>query len=598
MEYLRLRRGIVIFAAFWLVIGGGGPTHAQQAADGPIRLLPTVPPTPKLPDAETGAATAQGQPVPADQGIAVVALEQFDPSSVGVLSLETGGFDVTLWSGARREMVEGLLPHIPALTPSRVAQSLRRRLLLTAAKVPSGPATAPSFLGLRVERLAAAGDYASATALAALAPPQMDDPALDIARADGALLDGNHQAACEIVDRSLALGRRAPYWVRRFVFCRVLDGDVEHARLTSAILRELPGDPDPLFDRLLATLVDGSDVQIEPAKDVTPLHFAMIRAARRAIPDSAANSDNPALLRAIATSANASIEARLMAGEAAEVVGSLSAESLGQIYASLAFSDDQRANVLTAALELPRPLANALLFQSAVGEDIPAAQAEALQTALKLANARTHGMVARVNADRLVALTPDPDLVWFAADAGLALLHAGAVDGARGWFDLARLLVSETQADAAVAVLKLWPPLMVLPPSDPLPWVSDAVVAWWQGIVELDSNQMSNLGGTVLSVFDAVGLAVPDPVWEQFTKSAASVLAERPSVGVLRGLHAAAQGGRVGETVLFALVALGDKHPAEVDAVVLADVVAALLAVGLRQDALALALEAVVGRSL
>lgn len=594
MEYLGLRRGVFLLAAAIVVAGSGVSAWAQQAAEGPIRLLPAEQVVPTSPE----AVPAQNQPASGDQGIAVVALEQFDPSSVGVLSPETGGFGVTLWSGSRRELIEGLLPRIPALTPSRVAQSLRRRLLLTAAQVPSGAPTVPSFLGLRVERLAAAGDYPSATALAALAPPQMEDPALDIARAEGALLNGNHQAACEVVDRSLALGRRSPYWVRRLVFCRVLDGDVEHARLTAAILRELPGDPDPLFDQLLAILVDGRDVAVEAAEDMTPLHFAMIRAARRTIPDSAANSDNPAILRAIATSANASIEARLMAGESAEIAGALPAESLGQIYASLAFSDDQRANVLTAALEMPRRLANALLFQSAVGEDIPAAQAEALQTALRLANARTHGMVSRVNADRLVALAPDPDLVWFAADAGLALLHAGTVDAARDWFDLARLLVSETQADAAVAVLKLWPPLMVVPPADPLPWAPDALTAWWRGIAALDGNQVQELGGPVLSMFDAVGLAVPEPVWEQFTQMAGPVLAQRPSVGVLRGLRVAAQGGRVGETVLFALVALGDRHPAEVDSAVLADIVAALLVVGLKQDAQALALEALVGWSL
>ncbi len=580
-----------------LAIGGVSMADAQQDAGGPVRLVPTTesPPKSSAPAVETAA---EGAPTPAQSSIAVVELGRFDPSSVGVLSAENGGFEVSLWAGSRRALVERLVPRIPAVTPSRVVQSLRRRLLLTAAQVPAGDPIAPSFLGLRAERLAAAGDYPSALALANLAPPQMEDPALDVVRAEGALLNGNHQAACEVVDRALAAGRRSPYWVRRLSFCRVLEGDVERARLTAAILRELPGDADPLFDQLLAILADGADRSLDDVTTLTPLHFAMIRAARRAIPDGAANSEDPAILRALATSANASIEARLRAGEAAEIAGVLSAESLGQIYASLAFSDDQRANVLSAALEMPRSIANALLYQTAVGETIPAVQAEALRTALRLANVRTHGMVARVSADRLAALAPDPDLMWFAADAGLGLLHAGAIDGARAWFDLARQVVSASQPDAALAVLKLWAPLTVSGSSSPLPWAPAALAEWWRGVVDLDRAQAQSVGGIALTIFEDLGLTVPEEVWDEFTGMAAPVLVQRPSAGLLRGLQSAARAGRVGEIVLFALVVLGEQHPSEVDTIVISDVVTALVGVGLLEDARALALEAIVGRSL
>jgi hypothetical protein len=514
------------------------------------------------------------------------------------LTAAEGGFEVSLWAGSRRSLVEALLPRIPAVTPSRALQSLRKRLLLTTAQVPSGVSAAPSFLGLRVERLAAAGDYPSALALAALAPPQIDDPALDIVRVEGALLSGNHQNACEIVEAVLATGRRSPYWVRRLAFCRVLEGDLERAVLTAAVLREFPGEPDALFDQLLTVLADGTDAPVVSTTPLTPLHFAMIRAARRALPDSAADTTDPAMLRAIATSANASIEARLRAAEAAEIAGVLSPESLAQVYASIAFNDVQRANVLSAALDMPRPFANALLFQAAVAEEIPAAQAEALQTALRLANVRAHGMIARVNADRLAALTPSSDLMWFGNDAGLALLHADRKKGARAWFDTARQIVSESQPDAAAAVLGLWAPLTVSMTEDPLPWVPSALAEWWDGVASIDLDRAQGLGAVAFAAFDAVGLVVPDETWDAFTVMTKPVLVQRPSLGALRGFHAAARGGRVGETVLFALVILGEAHPAEVDAGTLSRVIAALAEVGLSDDARALALEAIVGRSL
>jgi len=587
--------------AIWIAVALAATTptaaYAQQDADsGPIRLV--APNKTSSPTTSDAPSSGQAAPRPSNPGVAVVALDRPDPSSVGVLTADDGGFGVALWAGSRRSLIEALLPRIPVVTPSRALQSLRKRLLLTTAQVPAGDPVAPTFLGLRAERLAASGDYPSALALVALASPQMDDPVLDVVRVDGALLSGDHQTACEVVDRALASGRRSPYWVRRLSFCRVLDGDVERAVLTAAVLRELPGDPDPLFEALLAALAESSTLPIVATTVLTPLHFAMIRAARRAIPDGAAENADPAMLRAIATSAKASIEARLRAGEAAEIAGVLAAETLGQIYASLVFSESQRANVLSTALDMPRAIANALLFQAAVGEAIPAAQAEALSTALKLSNPRTHGMIARVNVDRLVAISPDPDLMWFASDAGLALLHAGSTAGARAWLDVARLVVSDTEPNAALAILKLWAPLVMGVSDNPLPMSPAALTDWWSGVVSLDPAQAQNIGSVVLTTFEAVGLDVPTDAWDSFTGFAAPVLVERPSVGALRSLATAASAGRIGETVLLSLVILGEAHPAEVDAETVSRVIAALMAVGLVEEARALALEAIVGRSL
>jgi hypothetical protein len=49
---------------------------------------------------------------------------------------------------------------------------------------------------------------------------------------------------------------------------------------------------------------------------------------------------------------------------------------------------------------------------------------------------------------------------------------------------------------------------------------------------------------------------------------------------------------------LYSLVILGDAHPGEVDADIVSRVIAALYDVGLEADARAIAVEAIVGRSL
>ncbi len=158
--------------------------------------------------------------------------------------------------------------------------------------------------------------------------------------------------------------------------------------------------------------------------------------------------------------------------------------------------------------------------------------------------------------------------------------------------------MSESQPDAAAAVLGLWAPLTVSMTEDPLPWVPSALAEWWDGVASIDLDRAQGLGAVAFAAFDAVGLVVPDETWDAFTVMTKPVLVQRPSLGALRGLHAAARGGRVGETVLFALVILGEAHPGEVDAGTLSRVIAALAEVGLSDDARVLALEAIVGRSL
>ena len=66
-----------------------------------------------------------------------------------------------------------------------------------------------------------------------------------------------------------------------------------------------------------------------------------------------------------------------------------------------------------------------------------------------------------------------------------------------------------------------------------------------------------------------------------------------PDTAVLYALSEASQFGRLGETVLLALVALGEAGPGGVDPLVLHEVLAALVRAGLEDEARRLAIEAV-----
>jgi len=71
-----------------------------------------------------------------------------------------------------------------------------------------------------------------------------------------------------------------------------------------------------------------------------------------------------------------------------------------------------------------------------------------------------------------------------------------------------------------------------------------------------------------------------------------------PRPQIWNGLSLAAQNGRIGETVLFAVLALNEEGPASVSPVVLSHVVSSLMSIGLENEARRVAVEASLAQGL
>jgi hypothetical protein len=95
-------------------------------------------------------------------------------------------------------------------------------------------------------------------------------------------------------------------------------------------------------------------------------------------------------------------------------------------------------------------------------------------------------------------------------------------------------------------------------------------------------------------VLDALGERIDRGGWDLFLEAPVHVSVEVPNLGIRYGLRDAARAGQRGETVALAMLALGDAGPAGASALTLGLVVRALRAVGLDDDARAIALEALI----
>lgn len=519
-------------------------------------------------------------------------LDSIDPSSVGLLSAEDGGFGTKMWSGSDRAFVERLIPRLPAQTLSPAMQDLSRRILLSEALVPEGEPFAASLLGLRAERLSASGQTSLVRNLLSIAPKLPEDLILAKTEVNMMLLSGNHSGACKNVEVLLAKSND-PFWLKVLAFCKALEGQSAAAQLAVSLLREQGDIGDDIFFNLVKKLIGQSSPPLTSLIDPSPLHLAMLRVARLKIPSDSVPGAQPAILRSIAMSPNASIETRLVAAERAEAAGALSPESLATIYESVELSKEDYSNWEARFVKESGPKINALLYQVASKESDTEARAQILISAL--VRSRISGgfnSTARVMHRICKSITPMAQMAWAAPDITRALLAANDVSGARLWFDVIFQGASAKEDNSAMAMLEIWPLVQLMDHERTLGWNSDALIGWWQ--VEKGRANKDAYGRATLlfTLMDAIGYEVPDVLWQELMGASLTVTGYLPSVQLWKSLERASQGGRVGETVLLSLLALGDVGPSGTNPVVLHSLITSLRSVGLGSDARRLALEA------
>ena len=530
-------------------------------------------------------------------GIVVGELVAVDPSVVGLLDESQGGLGASMWNGSDRGRIERLLPRLPMGTLSPAVQDLSRRLLLSTAAVPEGDPIAPSLLGLRVERLMAGGAIEDVNELLRVAATAVEDPALARAAIDAMLLAGDIPGACQRV-LSLVRSDPRPYWTKTLAFCRALDNDAAAVSLAVALLRDQGQGGDEAFFSLIGVLTGGGG-EITSLIDPTPLHLAMLRAAGLGVPADAVAGARPAILWAIATAPNDSLDVRLEAAERAEAAGALDTSILAAIYSAIPYTPEEIDGALDVAVESGGPRVSALLFQAAEVWESPAQRAAALRRAL--AKARDGGVglgtAARVGLPTARGLAPAADLMGDADDLVRALLAAGDVEGAWAWLDMASAEAEGGNDEAASVSARLWPLLQLADPEGAFMRDSERARTWWQDLPPPgDDPAEAARRGLLFTAFEALGTALPAEAWDPLFAGPLTVTAYAPSPAVTSALSAAAGGGRVGETVLLALLALGEVGPEGAEPGVLFDVLGALRRVGLAAEARAIALESVLAR--
>lgn len=519
-----------------------------------------------------------------------------DPDGAGLLS-GADGLGGDPWRGIGQADLLPLLAALPVNTPSPAAKALQRRLLLSAGSPalapvglqPAGPQPESSssvrrFGALRVEALARLGDPRAASELADRLPGLLAaDEAAARALTDAELLVGPMECA-----KAQARGQGFDdlYWRKLELYCRTRLGDRAGADLALAMLRERAGRADPFLP--VAEALAGGPPPARGLLDATPIALAAMRAARLPVPPDALSLTDPALLAAVATNPASDPMTRVSAGERAAASLFLDSRQLLDLYAQVPVRGDEMLRATEISRRDRTAYSRALVQQAMAGAMEGRRRIGLAALAVDLVDPLWRaGPVGGAAASLLDTVSPTADAAGLAPAAVRLYCALGRLDAAKRWLDLA--LRGGRTADVAW----LWP-LAAVSGLLPRGAESAGVAAWLdEALRGADAAARAKLVGQ-LALLQAVGVEAPDSAWLAATDGAG------PPGGVAGGadpalwqrLGDAATGGRVGETVVTALLLLGEAGPAGASPLLVARVAANLRAVGLEPDARALAREA------
>ena len=522
-------------------------------------------------------------------------LAEIDPNTVGILNEKNGGFGLDMWQGTPRSLIEKLLPKIPSAIRSVVLRNLGKRLLLSAAAMPAwqNPGSNQSkntLIFTRISILQSMGAFKEARQLAAITPKKSRNPGVKRLQADDRLFANDLGGACQIVSTARENLTQA-YWQKLLIFCQTLQGNPDGAALGTSLLVETLGGRDAPFFQLMDQINQITKAPLALLPEPNALLLAAMRVAKITIPDDSANSQNPAILRAIGVSPNAQLNTRLAAAEAAAGFGALHIERLAEIYLAEKFSPPELDNALSLSAADRSPRGRALLFHTSKIETGDMAQAAIFTKALEIAGEEGNFLpTIRLYLPLLTTVRPSSQLNWFAPTAARALYSVDRPLPAQNWAEVLRPEAVKSEKFQKI-IDRLWF-LTLLTDQEEAQQEFDLALSRWITSHHQTTEKESTLKIVAgLNLLSALGYAVPDSAWWRVLNM--NEVPKRSSMpfSYRTAIERAAVAGRRGETILLSILALASLGPKLESFETVATVVKSLRTIGLEREARKLALE-------
>jgi hypothetical protein len=207
-------------------------------------------------------------------------------------------------------------------------------------------------------------------------------------------------------------------------------------------------------------------------------------------------------------------------------------------------------------------------------------------------------LTARVYYDILKTLPVTQDLVWFAPEAVRAFLAVGDVAATQIWFDVIEAAILDDEKTILIRD-QLVPLARLSGQISNDDWNSIKIEKWWNAETRSDKMAINaeliySRATLLYNLLEALGDKVPSDRWELLLDGPSRLTTVMPRSALWEILNQATEEVKRAETVLVALLVLGEAGPTQINPIVLRQVVVSLEKVGLKSEARSLALEAAI----
>ncbi len=537
---------------------------------------------PLSPTGSTSKTVIEGTRI---QGKMVVeGLQAIDSSSIGLMNEDDKGLGPKMWRGTERSRISRLIDHLPVRTTSPVLQDLLRRVLLTAAIIPSAPGQTvkEDLLLRRLQKLYDAGYPDELIQLSQRVQAGSLSMSSQKLVQEAYLLLGQTARACkDAIDK--VQERTDTFWTKSQLICRSLDGQHERVEM-GAILLEEGGETDSVFFDLLAIMA-GEKIKLDLGDGkFSAHHMALARATKTEIALQKLRASGPGFFRAATQVGEYDDAYRLAAGWQGAEFGVVLLASLEPLLMNEKLVQDFKGPFLLGDYQFAKTSTNAETKKAAL---------ENLVMQLSESNS-VFPMVSHLSKE-ISGLQPDSKQTTFLYAPARLFLALEKLETASEWGRQARKAVLagniESISNAQAAVGRLDPLLLIAGASGVKKWDARMFLRWRRAHGGLSDEERAAKGNILLSLLDSVGVSVPMSHWQQLADQGSFSLAKGLSPAMIRSLLDAAANGRVGETVSLVLTGLGEGALKELDASSLLVAIGALRQIGLEREARALALE-------
>ena len=594
------------------------PTTAVTATPVPIVIAPSAPlgvttPTPVVVTPPTSAVhTPAPVPVPApypvaakpilpDTPVEAAPLNDIDPQSIGLLSGNDGSLGAAMWKGTSRSVMERLLPSLNLPTPSATLNSLAQRFLLTTASVPPSAiqnATQAqqgqqSLVSMRVEKLLALGDVINAWNLAAHAKPNLIDDVTLQQIVETALVTGVGDVCSKLPE--MMKTHNGTEWQQILAVCQLHGNDAKAAQLTLDLLHSQDLKDETFFYLTEKNIIGQSKTLPRQLTPLKPLTLALLQMAQKPIPGEVYTHAPAALVPALLQIKGGRDETpRISTAERAAAAGTLGANELAVIYASIPFTPDVLASPTTAT-NLDAQHMRALIYQVAAQEKQP-------EKRVGLITAFFRGTPANLMSGNMVQLlaallqqeTASTELLPASATIAHIYLLANQTTNAAEWLKIARTGVGNPDVMAELSTI--WPLIALSNLETDTKYASD-LAAWVTTTLQVGNPVAAReRAASILLLLQASGFAIADENWVRVADAQGFDKRMMPPTILLERLRDAGTDARRGEAVLLSLLinTANDSNNGKDEASPLGVIesVRSLRLVGLTSDAMTLAREA------